>query len=77
MKTEMTKTSTSRYPLECKQEASELVEGGQVIAAVAGTLGVVDQTFFNWVKAQRQGKRKGALNEPVNAEPPSRQERTD
>jgi transposase-like protein len=26
----------------------------------ARTLGVVDQTLFNWVKVQRQGKLKGA-----------------
>jgi transposase len=37
-----------------------LVEGGQSIAAAARTLGVVDQTLFNWVKAQRQGQLKGA-----------------
>jgi transposase-like protein len=29
-----------------------LVEGGQSIASVARTLGVVDQTLFNWVKAK-------------------------
>ncbi|MDZ4209024.1 IS3 family transposase [Rhodoferax sp.] len=37
-----------------------LVEGGQSIAGVARTLGVVDQTLFNWVKAQRQGRLQGA-----------------
>ena len=37
-----------------------LVEGGQSIAAAARTLGVVDQTLFNWVNAQRQGQLKGA-----------------
>jgi transposase len=30
--------------------------------------GVVDQTLFNWVKAQKQGKLKGADTKPVNAE---------
>jgi len=29
---------------------------------------VVDQTLFNWVKAQRQGKLKGADSKPVSAE---------
>jgi transposase len=56
----MTKTTRSRYTLEFKQEAVRLVEAGQSIAAAARTLGVVDQTLFNWVKAQRQGKLKGA-----------------
>ena len=57
------------YTLEFKQEAVRLVEGGQSIAAVARTLGVVDQTLFNWVKAQRQGKLKGAADsKPVSAE---------
>lgn len=55
----MTKTSRARYTLEFKQEAVRLVEGGQTIAAVARTLGVVDQTLFNWVKSQRQGKLTG------------------
>ena len=45
-----------------------MVEGGQSIAAVARTLGVVDQTLFNWVKAQRTGKLKGVDSKPVSAE---------
>ena len=49
----MTKTTRARYTLEFKQEAARLVEGGQSIAAAARTLGVVDQTLFNWVKAGR------------------------
>ena len=64
----MTKTSRARYTLEFKQEAVRLVEGGQTIAAVARTLGVVDQTLFNWVKSHRQGKLKGVDSKPVNAE---------
>ena len=36
------------------------MQGGQRIAATARTLGVVDQTPFNGVKAQRQGKLLGA-----------------
>jgi|SRR4051794_28334469 transposase len=58
----------ARYTLEFKQEAVRLVEGGQSIAAVARTLGVVDQTLFNWVKAQRLGKLTGADSKPVSAE---------
>ena len=65
----MTKTARSRYTLEFKQEAVRLVEGGQSIAAAARTLGVVDQTLFNWVKAHRQGKLEGADSKPkVSAE---------
>lgn len=68
----MTKAKTgtvrARYTLEFKQEAVRLVEGGQSIAAVARTLGVVDQTLFNWVKASRAGKLSGADKKPVSAE---------
>ena len=64
----MTKTVRARYTLECKQEAVRLVTGGQSIAAPARMLGVVEQTLFNWVKAQRQGKLKGAEGKPVSAE---------
>ena len=64
----MTKTSRARYTLEFKQEAVRLVEGEQTIAAVARTLGVVDQTLFNWVKAHKQGKLKGVDSKPVSAE---------
>ena len=63
----MVKTTRARYTLEFKQEAVRLVEGGQRMAA-ARTLGVVEQTLFNWVKAQRQGKLKGADGKPVSAE---------
>jgi transposase len=56
----MKKATRARYTVEFKQEAVRLVEAGQSIAAVARTLGVVDQTLFNWVKAQRQGKLNGA-----------------
>ena len=65
----MTKTASSRYTLEFKQEAVRLGEGGQSIAAAARTLGVVDQTLFDWVKAHRQGKLEGADSKPkVSAE---------
>jgi len=65
----MTKTARARYTLEFKQEAVRLVEGGgQSIAAAARTLGVVEQTLFNWVKAQRQGKLTGAEGKAVSAE---------
>lgn len=57
---DMPKAARARYTLEFKQEAVRLVESGQSIAAAARTLGLVEQTLFNWVKAQRQGTLKGA-----------------
>ena len=54
------KTKRARYTLEFKQEAVRLVESGRCIAAAARSLGVVDQTLFNWVKAWREGRLRGA-----------------
>ncbi|WP_265307666.1 IS3 family transposase [Verminephrobacter eiseniae] len=45
-----------------------LVHGGQSIAAAAKTLGVVEQTLFNWVKADRLGKPTGADSKAVSVE---------
>ena len=56
----MTRSKRGRYTLEFKQEAVRLVESGQSQAAVARSLGVVEQTLFNWVKAHREGRLKGA-----------------
>jgi transposase len=67
-RTEMTKTVRARYTLEFKHKAVRLVTGGQSIAVVARTLGVVEQTQFNWVKAERQGRLKGADSKVVSAE---------
>ena len=64
----MTKTPRARYTLEFKQEAVRLVDGGQTIAGAARTLGIVEQTLFNWVKAKREGKLKGVDSKPVSAE---------
>lgn len=61
----MTKLTRARYTLEFKEEAVRLVEGGQSIAGAARSLGVPDQTLFNWVKAQRQGRLKGAEGKAV------------
>ena len=56
----MTKSTRAQFTLEFKQEAVRLVESGQSIAAAARSLGVVEQTLFNWVKAKREGRLKGA-----------------
>src|ERR1700746_802791 len=55
----MTKATRAQYTLEFKQEAVRLVESGQSIAAAARTLGVVEQTLFNWVKGHREGRLQG------------------
>ncbi len=65
---EMTRTTRAQYTLEFKQEAVRLVQNGQSIAATARTLGLVEQTFHNWVKAERQGKLSGADKKVVSAE---------
>ena len=65
----MTKAKRGRYTLEFKQEAARLVESGQSQAAAARSLGVVEQTLANWVKAHRAGTLKGASSKPqVTAE---------
>ena len=56
----MTKSKRVRYTLEFKQEAVRLVESGQSQAEAARSLGVVEQTLGNWVKAHRAGTLKGA-----------------
>ena len=50
----------ARYTLEFKQEAVRRVESGESVAATARSLEMADQTLFNWVKASRKGKLKGA-----------------
>jgi transposase len=64
----MTKATRAQYTLEFKQEAVRMVESGQSIAAAARSLGVVEQTLYNWVKAQREGRLKGPANNKVSAE---------
>ena len=64
----MTKTVRSRYTLEFKQEAVRLVQSGTNLAGVARSLGVAEQTVFNWVKAQREGRLVCADGKPVSAQ---------
>ena len=54
----MTKATRAQYTLEFKQEAVRLVESGQSVAEAARSLGVVEQTLSNWVKAKREGTLK-------------------
>ena len=58
----MTQSKRGRYTLEFKQEAVRLVESGQSQAAVARSLGVVEQTLGNWVREHRAGALKGATS---------------
>ncbi len=44
------------------------MDTGQSLVAAAWTLGVVEQTLHNWVKAERQGKLHGAEASTVSAE---------
>lgn len=64
----MNKTVRAKYTLEFKLEAVRLVENGQTIASASRSLGVIEQTLFNWVKAHRNGLLQGADSKPVSAE---------
>jgi transposase len=57
--TENKKAARARYTLEFKQEAVRLVESSQSIAAAARDIGMAEQTLFNGIKAQRQGRLSG------------------
>ena len=61
----MTKATRKQYTLEFKQEAVRLVESGQSPALAARSLGVVEQTLSNWVKAHRKGTLQGASGKPL------------
>jgi len=56
----MTKATRKSYTLEYKQEAVRLVDSGQSKASVARSLGIVEQTLDNWVRAHKDGKLAGA-----------------
>jgi transposase len=62
------KAKRAQYTLEFKLEAVRLFKAGQSMAAVAATLGVVEQTLYNWVKADREGRLAGAGTKPVSPE---------
>nr|WP_199519479.1 IS3 family transposase [Pseudomonas avellanae] len=66
----MTKPKADRvkYTLEFKLEAVRLVDTGLTLAAAARSLGISDQTLFNWLKAHRQGRLTGADIKPVTPE---------
>ena len=44
------------YTYEFKLEAVRLVESGQSMAEAARSLGIVEQTLWNWMRAHKGGK---------------------
>ncbi len=67
--TKMGKAKRTQYTPEFRQEAVRLVESGQSIAAAARSLGMVEKTLDNWVRARRAGTLKDAGNKTtVSAE---------
>ena len=44
------------------------MQSGQSMAVAGRSLGVAEQTLFNWVKASREGRLSGADTKPVSAE---------
>jgi transposase len=63
--TESKNAARARYPWGCKQEAVRLVASGQSRAAAARAVGMAEQSLFNWVKAQRQGRLSGITSRRV------------
>ena len=64
----MEKLLRRRYTLEYKREAVRLVHSGQRVAAAAKSLGIVEQTLANWVKADKLGQLRGLSSEQLSAE---------
>ena len=52
----MFKIPKQEYTAEFKELAVKRVKSGQSIAVVAKSLGLVEQTLRNWVKAAKAGK---------------------
>jgi transposase len=64
----MKRSPKAVYTLEYKLEAVRLVKNGQSMAAVAKVLGIAEQTLYNWIKLDREGKLGGPGAKPVNPE---------
>ena len=64
----MEKAIRRRYTLEYKQEAVRLVASVQKVSAAAKSLGIVEQTLANWVKADKAGQLRGVTSEQLSAE---------
>ena len=64
----MEKAIRRRYTLEYKQEGVRLVLSGHKVSAAAKSLGIVEQTLANWVKADKAGQLRGLSSEQLSAE---------
>jgi transposase len=64
----MEKATRRRYTLEYKQEAVRLLRSGQRVSAAAKSLGIVEQTLANWIKADKAGQLRGVTSEQVSAQ---------
>jgi transposase len=64
----MEKATRRRYTLEYKQEAVRLLRSGQRVSAAAKSLGIVEQTLANWMKADKAGQLRGVTSEQVSAQ---------
>ena len=64
----MKKIPRQAYTTEFKELAVKRVQDGETVATVKKELGLSDQTLRNWVKAQAEGKLKGAGNKIVTPE---------
>jgi transposase len=64
----MKRSPKAVYTLEYKLEAVRLVKNGQSMAAVAKVLGIAEQTLYNWIKLDRDGKLGGPGAKPVSPE---------
>ncbi len=52
----------AQYTAEFRQEAVWLVESAESVAAAARSLGMIEQTLDNCVRAHRAGTLKGACS---------------
>ena len=52
----MERLARKAYTYEFKMEAVRLVESGQRVSEAARSLGIVEQTLRNWIKAHKGGK---------------------
>ncbi len=64
----MKKILKQAYTTEFKELAVQRVKDGEAVSVVVKELGLGDQTLRNWVKAQAEGRLKGAGNKVVTPE---------
>ncbi len=57
----MVKIPRGSYKFDFKQEAVLLGESGEQIAEAARSVGIAEETLWNWVKVHRAGKPQGAV----------------